>query len=275
MGDFNVDYNKSKHNNVHRQQKLKFIEDLTHRNLIDSIDILGSNNPTTNLPTWTSADKSIQSRIDYIFFSSSLTNTFLYSDIISPELYRSDHKMVIMMLKKNNLFHSHDPAQARRHHQTKLVYFYNKMNKEKWESYSANTDSMLQKHPKLRNLSDSTIHNVTGLNEYWTYIREIINGCARTFIPHKNVTSNGRDTTPKDVLDIQEDISSLNKIFHRFNNKQIDQPLNNLNQKWPDDIIFLTSIIDKYWLLPSPNTFDPLITSKQTKKVFITYWARS
>src|SRR5688572_4931830 len=41
MGDFNVDYNKSKHNNVHRQQKLKFIEDLTYRNLIDSIDILG------------------------------------------------------------------------------------------------------------------------------------------------------------------------------------------------------------------------------------------
>ena len=51
MGDFNVDYNKSKHNNVHRQQKIKFINDLSHRNLIDSIEILGHHQPIINPST--------------------------------------------------------------------------------------------------------------------------------------------------------------------------------------------------------------------------------
>ena len=39
--------------------------------------------------------------------------------------------MVIMMFKKNNLFQSQGLAQARRHRQTKLVYFYKRMNKKK------------------------------------------------------------------------------------------------------------------------------------------------
>jgi len=269
MGDFNVDYNKSKHNNVHRQQKLKFIEDLSQRNLIDSINILDQHQHHINLPTWTSADKSIQSRIDYIFFSSSLTNTFLYSDIVTPELYRSDHNMVIMMLKKNNLFQAQSLAQARRNRQTKLVYFYNKMNKEKWESFSAATDSMLHNHSKLRNLTDSNLYNTTCLNEYWTYIREIITGCAKTSIPNKNVTTNGRDAIPKETVDLQDDISKLNKVFHQFNNKQIDQPMDNLNRNWPEDIVFMNSIINKYQLPHYTNKFDSLITNinfKSNKK---------
>ena len=139
------------------------------------------------------------------------------------------------------------------------------MNKEKWESFSTVTDSMFQKHSKLRNLSDSTIQNTTSLNEYWTYLREIVTGCARTSISHKNVTSNGRDAVSKNTVDIQDDISKLNKVFHQFNNKKINQLLNNFNRNWLEDIIFLTSIIDKYQLQPSSYSFDPLITSTNFK----------
>ena len=132
IGDFNVDSYKDKHNNSHRKQKLDFIYKLQQLSLIDSMTLTHQKDSYRQLYTWQSPNKSISSIIDYVFISSSILPTLLFSDIITPEFYRSDHNMVIAMLYKKDLFNDTPMANARSSTLNKRrIFNYKKMTNEK------------------------------------------------------------------------------------------------------------------------------------------------
>src|SRR5688572_8276519 len=189
MGDFNIDIYKDKHNNSHRKQKLEFIHKLRQLTLVDSTALTHPTDTHRNFYTWRNTTHSIHSIIDYIFMSSSLLPSLLYSDIIAPELYRSDHNMVLTMLYKKDLFNNPTMANAKSSSVTKRKIFnYKKMNKEKWDNYGTLSDTLCKNNYKLNHLTESSIRSNSDLNTYWTEIRDVILESASKNIPHHFIT---------------------------------------------------------------------------------------
>src|SRR6266511_5412827 len=165
MGDFNVDIYKDQHNKSHRNEKVSFINKLKHLSLKDTTKLIHQSNQHKLFYTWRNPNKTINSILDYIFISASLLPTLLYSDIITPELYRSDHNMVIAMLFKKDLFSDNPIARARScQHNKRKIFNYKKMNKEKWEAYGLATDVLCRYNTFLSRFKDSSIQSPTDLN---------------------------------------------------------------------------------------------------------------
>src|SRR5688500_9260590 len=101
--------------------------------------------------------------------------SLLSSDIVTPELYKSDHNMVVTILYKKDLFNDIPMASARSSVTTKRKIFnYKKMTKEKWEEYGTNTDFLCRRNTKLNRLNEHSFKSASDLNFYWTEIRNII-----------------------------------------------------------------------------------------------------
>src|SRR3990170_2543454 len=249
MGDFNIDVHKEKHNNSHRKQKLTFVHNLQQLSLVDATAMVIQKNILHTMYTWRSPNKQITSIIDYIYISSSLLPTLLSSDIITPELYKSDHNMVVAMLFKKDLFNDISMANARSSTITKRKIFnYKKMTKENWDAYGIDTDSLCRHNSKLHRFNEHSIRSSSDLNFYWTEIRDVILEVASKNIPHHFITNNNRQSTPKELTELRCSIKKLNYILHHFNNKKIKSPYWIYEGDWAQDHVSVLSIIDKHRL---------------------------
>src|SRR6266511_908311 len=247
MGDFNVDIYKDKHNNSHRKQKLNFVHKLQQLSFIDSMMITHQKDSYRQLHTWQSSNRTISSIIDYIFISSSILPTLLFSDIITPEHYRSDHNMVVAILYKKDLFNDIAMADARSSTLNKRrIFNYKKMNNEKWEAYGQAVDSLCRQNKFLNCLEETYVQSTTNLNFYWTEIRNALLNAASKNIPHHFITNNNREAIPRELTDLRSAVKKVNRILHYFNNRLIKNPLWQYQGDWIQDRELLLSILDKH-----------------------------
>src|SRR6266542_3156426 len=104
MGDFNVDIDNPALNRQSRAAKMRFISQLKDFDLVDTYDLLSSDDsPKLYQHTWLNVSNTISSRIDYIWCSLPLMSNFVYQSSFKSELYQSDHRQLVLFLDKRSL----------------------------------------------------------------------------------------------------------------------------------------------------------------------------
>ncbi len=104
MGDFNVNTDNKRPTESHYIKQHAIIDALLQRNFLDANNLFNDISETNKCSTWFNTSKQIESRIDYIWISSSLSNLLLYFDNAPSELYPSDHNILTVFIDKSLLF---------------------------------------------------------------------------------------------------------------------------------------------------------------------------
>src|SRR5688572_4973478 len=144
MGDFNINFEKydkylKRNGYTHWQNKL--FQHLQRLNMVDSIPLFHDVTPTTPFNTFTpNHPNQSPSRIDFIWISQNLIDESINSNIIDPELYKSDHLALYLSLYTTNLFKRKSIASLKQHNMRKRVFHYDDMNEERWLKYTTFAD---------------------------------------------------------------------------------------------------------------------------------------
>ena len=174
MGDFNslCDSSIDKSNQTSQHKKpSEIIQLLQHQDFIDSYRFL---HPDKRSYTWkSSSDDSIQTRIDYIWFSDDHLNLLAHSDIIdAANITGSDHNITTLTLDTHLFIRNHATSIKRLNNRSRQIYQYHKMNSPKWLKFTKTLDFLVNKH-KIGHkatqilLTNDSDHNRTLLSDLW------------------------------------------------------------------------------------------------------------
>ena len=162
MGDLNVSYEEYsiiKRTGKTIPWKFNLIKALDKAKLIDSIplyhDITASNTYATHFPI---DPNKTPSRIDYIWISQDLVEESINSNILSADVYTTDHKVVYVSFWTNNIFQKKSFAKMKQHNIKKRVFLYDSMDEEKWNQFALTTDAYMDS----TDLKDMNISNYNG-----------------------------------------------------------------------------------------------------------------
>src|ERR1043165_3146077 len=161
MGDFNIDYHVTNPQRANYILRIEFVCALQGFNLIDinaSIKDDSSSNFTWQRNTYTAV-------LDYIWISQHLLQYFVYKKHFFPSLYKSNHKILTLVLDSTKLLKQPSVAYNRNHDIKKKVYLYKEMTDEAWDKFAKLLDSLvlndqiLNKVHSASNISSKNHHN--------------------------------------------------------------------------------------------------------------------
>ena len=164
MGDFNVNPDKPRPTETKYKRQIEIINFLKYQLFFDIFE--STHNITVDEPfdTWFNNSKGISSRIDFIWMCSTAINHLIYCEQTFCELYTSDHKMLIAYLDKAAIFGQPSNAHLRSHRITKTKYLYDKMNTDKWTSFSTACDAQIRKVHTINKYTASYVFRRQDLN---------------------------------------------------------------------------------------------------------------
>src|SRR5215216_3942810 len=158
MGDFNVfpekpppHSSKSTH-----KRKLSFLTSLKQLDLHDTTNLCHNISPSN--PMFTFSSHNSQSRIDFIFISSSLLNSLVHVNNKTTDLYQSDHKLLHLTLF-DYIFNHKSRAKLRQQNVTKIIFDYDKTTSDNWTKFGKSTNNHTTSSD-FNKLNSSSINNL-------------------------------------------------------------------------------------------------------------------
>src|ERR1044072_2472547 len=249
MGDLNIDYHVTNRQRANYVSRIDFIRALQGFNLID-INASIKDDSTSNF-TW--QRNSYTAVLDYIWISQQLLQYFVYKKRSFPNLYKSDHMIMTLMLDGTKLLKQPSVAYNRNHDMKRKIYLYKEMTSEAWDNFSNMLYSLILNDQILNKVhSASDISSKNHLNCLWSHWRDLVIKAADRHIPYVMATTGKNDFVPKNLQHIQKSIKSLNTILKRFKKCFIEQHdcLNNWPLTTRQDIISIMEsmkIEDQHW----------------------------
>jgi hypothetical protein len=194
MGDFNM--NLDKYHEFNEKQKsipwnFQLIHYLNNKNFADTVKISNINEKYT----WTQnrQDKEIKVRIDNIWISSDILNEIQKVYLDQAE-FGTDHRTIVIHID-NKKFERHLASlEANRNGNSREIFYYDNMNKEKWEEYKQEIENLIEEKQIMNKILDDT--NGDKINSIWENIRYIIREAAdlhidkRTIYDHEGYSEN-------------------------------------------------------------------------------------
>src|SRR5947207_4495576 len=160
--------------------------------------------------------RSRHSRPDAIWFPCQLHPDIIYTNVQNiDDLYSTDHQLLQVFFSSINLFRDKSLAQAKQRQETDICFQEKKMNNKSWIKFTDHTDVVLleqltafsaAKHPQLS-------HEI---NRLWNILSTTIIKLAKAIIPKKQIYNRKQSNILKDLQNLYQDLSSINRILSYF-----------------------------------------------------------
>ena len=142
MGDFNADPDKLNDlllNNKTPSIKYQLITKLKNKNFYETYRQCHKENQRNF--TW--SNSLYKSRIDLIYYDNNFFTQFIYSNIIKPIIYRSDHRITISYFHNIKFL---PEAQQRIQQSKRKLFNFNIMDNKKWNLFKSSTSDYYKKN---------------------------------------------------------------------------------------------------------------------------------
>jgi exonuclease III len=219
LGDFNADLDTYWHNvnnNIAQRWRFDFYTQIFDLNFLDLYDICH------DTPTPTFQKGSLSSRIDTVFASANFSTNFLYSHIDTPEIYKTDHKIVLATFSNPR----HQQLAKLKIRQTRRqVPNLKNMDTSKWAKFAEYTNFHYNCHnlKRLQNIPT----NRRNMNTLWTCIKVAINAANKHCIPQLWISPHELHKEKYDRSDSQVAVKKISSILLMFKESLIQQ------HNWP------------------------------------------
>ena len=176
MGDLNIDYHVTNRQRANYVSRIDFIRALQGFNLID-INASIKDDSTSNF-TW--QRNSYTAVLDYIWISQQLLQYFVYKKRSFPNLYKSDHMIMTLILDSTKLLKQPSVAYNRNHDIKRKIYLYKEMDSEAWDKFSITLDSLIS--------TDQILNKIHSTSNIFSRATSTVSGHTGEILSSKQLT---------------------------------------------------------------------------------------